>query len=832
VSEPSGTEGPPEGPAPAETVSAGPSAPVPTPEPGAGRVPAPERGEALAGRYVLEKEVGRGGTGVVYRVFDIVARRTVALKLMDGAGLSSISSRERLYREVRYGRSVLHSHVRRVFDVFEAEGRCFVTMEYAAGGSLREVVGAAGTRPWSDRLADARAVVAGLAAIHAAGLVHGDLKPENVLRMDDGRLVVSDFGLSRAMDRMTARTGAGGTPGYLAPELARGEAVSQAADVWSLGVVLHEIFFGVRPVWVERRGGARPRMGDGRGRPSRLEDAAARLCAACLADSPAARPASAQAVVHVLEEALRGRPKRALRRLGATTVLGLVGLAALVFGGWTVLARWRPDPVPGTVVGTAADWSDARILLETGGANCLLALPPDGRKVRIISSNTREAVDVDVRTGQISPSPLLPDTHRWGCPQLSPDGRSLIFTKREGAESLIMFSSHPDGREAVRVTEGMSPAWLPSGREFLFVAERARIARGSLDGERVLFPASAETPAQITHVTPDEKGERAVAIFSWGVGRYSLESYSLPSLTHLGSLPIDSARVPMAVAFDPVRSKFQLSLSEQDSYTWVEGAGSGRLLRLGRAFSYGGVLRAVRTEAGLAFQAWQEVRELALVLGDGLIRPVADRASEARVSRRGDVVFVSDTLDGRRVIGLRRLQDTETRLLTTGPMDRNPDLSSDGASLAYYQASEHAIAHCLVARGYLEECVKIQSHGLPFFVDLRLSPDGKKIAYTGLLEGQYVLRGVSVQDGHSRDLGSMKKYCGMHWASDDELWTLSPDTSGWIEIKALSGRPTGRTLDTGPLSDNSCPPPPPDENRFRVRQARPSKTRIQIVSGI
>jgi serine/threonine protein kinase len=645
---------------------------------------APTRVQTLAGRYVVEEELGRGGTGVVYRVLDQVAQRTVALKLLDGAGMSSPSWRERLFREVRYGRTVVHPHVRRVHDVFNTEGRFFVTMEYASGGSLRELLGAAASeRPWSDRLADARAVVAGLAAIHAAGLVHGDLKPENVLRMGDGRLVISDFGLSRALDRMTARTGAGGTPGYLAPELARGEAVSQAADVWSLGVVLHEIFFGVRPVWEDSGGGARPRVGGGV-RLRGTEGAAARLCAACLADSPAARPSSARALIELLEDLIE--PKRARGRRvawGIAATLGVMIAVAVVVGGGKMLGRERSDP-KGTMVGTAADWSNAQVLLETPtGPNCLVALPPDRRKVRVINTFAREALDIDVRTGHSSPSSILPDTYQWGCPQTSPDGRSLLFTTRQGVENLIMFSSHPNGSDAVRVTEGIFPVWLPSGREFLFAAGRTRLARGNLEGERVLFPASSVPPNQITYITPDRKGERVFAVFGWRFGRYSLEGYDLRSLRHLESIPIASSGTPMGVSFDPARSTFQLSIQEQDSYVWVEALTSGQLLRLGRSSSLMGVIRAVHAEAGLIIQSTEgDYPEMVLSLSDGTTRPVARRASHPRVSSQGDVVFISHLPDGRRVIGLRRLQDADARLLTAGPMDRNPSTNGVTEGLA------------------------------------------------------------------------------------------------------------------------------------------------------
>src|SRR4051812_28248086 len=183
----------------------------------------PPPGPVLADRYVVERELGRGGDGTVYLALDRAGATRVAIKRFDAAPSPEQAAGGPL-RELRLGRAVNHPNVCRVFDFFEAEGRWFLTMEYAPGGTLRTVVGdAAVTRPLADRVADARAIVAGVAAIHAAGFLHRDIKPENVLRMEDGRLVVSDFGLARARDKLTASSNTAGTPGYQAPEAATGE---------------------------------------------------------------------------------------------------------------------------------------------------------------------------------------------------------------------------------------------------------------------------------------------------------------------------------------------------------------------------------------------------------------------------------------------------------------------------------------------------------------------------------------------------------------------------------------------------------------------------------
>jgi serine/threonine protein kinase len=137
-----------------------------------------------------------------------------------------------------------------VFDFEQADGRVFLVMELAAGGTLRnELQGdVIRRRPLAARLADAHAITAGLAAIHDCGIVHRDLSPQNVLRMSDGRLVLSDFGLATDCSENSTSVH-GGTVAYMAPEVVRGGHASFASDVWALGVVMHEAVFGARPRW-------------------------------------------------------------------------------------------------------------------------------------------------------------------------------------------------------------------------------------------------------------------------------------------------------------------------------------------------------------------------------------------------------------------------------------------------------------------------------------------------------------------------------------------------------------------------------------------------------
>ena len=203
-------------------------------------------GTLLADRYRIVALVGRGGMGEVYRAEDLKLDEDVALKLLperlvqDGAALA------RFHREVRIARDISHANVCRVFDIGEANGVPFISMEYIAGEDLATLLRKIGRLPQDKAIEISRQLCAGIAAAHEHGVLHRDLKPSNIMLDDRGKVRIMDFGLAGVAADIQTSEISSGTPAYMAPEQLAGKEVTVQSDIYSLGLVLYEVFTGKR----------------------------------------------------------------------------------------------------------------------------------------------------------------------------------------------------------------------------------------------------------------------------------------------------------------------------------------------------------------------------------------------------------------------------------------------------------------------------------------------------------------------------------------------------------------------------------------------------------
>lgn len=223
----------------------------------AGASPAPEQlqrqsalqsGQRVAGRFVIERALGAGGMGEVYVAHDSTLDEKVALKTI-ASSLVGTAAVDRFRREAQAARRITHPNVVRIHDIGQDGPLSFISMEYVEGQSLGQRLEREGALPTAEVKRIALELCAGLAAAHAAGVTHRDLKPDNVLLDSHGKVRVIDFGLA-SVDSYTGLTATGavmGTPGYMAPEQVLGKDADARTDIYAVGCILYHALAGVPP---------------------------------------------------------------------------------------------------------------------------------------------------------------------------------------------------------------------------------------------------------------------------------------------------------------------------------------------------------------------------------------------------------------------------------------------------------------------------------------------------------------------------------------------------------------------------------------------------------
>lgn len=797
-------------------------------------------GTVLAGRYEVRRLLGRGGMGIVVQALDRVLGENVALKLLRPELASERRWVERLAREVKLARQIQHPNVCRVFDFVQDRGQAFVVMELALRTlrDERRLLGSSSQRAPDDRTMecrfdDVRSIVRGVAAIHAGGVIHRDITLANVLRLADGRLVVSDFGLAMGADDPAASLH-GGTFAYMAPELTLGGKASYASDVWALGVVIHEVMFGDRPSW-------RPNTND----PT-LEELGRHLsapermvldtCRACLSRTERGRPPDAPAVATLLSRARQDR----WRRRPVRAALGAMALFVLLICALVLQRAMKSTqssnesraaapgdaqrPIPWS--GVAADWTDTSKVLLTvhGRIHCIVPLP-DHRTIRLVWGNPRHAEDVDVVTGRRIPSPIVPESYAAGCPDLSPDGRSLIFQGYDDeSRPVVLSSASPDGSHArpfapsANLTNVSEPRWLADGT-LVFSPDEGHAAVADVASNRLTILPAVDA--------------RSSTFVGWRIdGReLMISAAGSDSLIHAQVLSWPDLSIRREVVFAGFDVMADCMLA--GPFVYCTNIQERVLLRIDLERSSGSRLGSIRgqevmllatSNAGLVFTSRRLLSDAWFVESDGVRRPLTRDGVTIDVADCGEKGFLMAKIAGSDEQVTRVSRDGKQTVLTAGNLDFGVECSKKSDDWWFSRAGvgDRGIYHC---RG--QRCGRIVEGfgGRP-----ALSPDGTRLAF--FAEGG---QGLSVKwtpsaGGEIHDVGISEGGCAPGWSSSSTIW-ISRRIRGrpvWTEVEADTGRATGRTAPSANDCQEGHPDPlSPVRPEIRIVMDRISQLRVQ-----
>jgi tetratricopeptide (TPR) repeat protein/predicted Ser/Thr protein kinase len=286
----------------------------------AGSSQALQPGHVLGGRYEILELLGQGGMGAVYKARDREVDRLVALKVIRPELAGHPDVLRRFKQELILARQVTHKNVIRIFDLGEAEGAKFISMEYIDGRDLKSIHAERGKLQPEEAAEIIEQVCLALDAAHAEGVIHRDLKPQNIMVDKHGRVVVMDFGIarSRELSGLTQTGDLVGTPEYMSPEQAKGEEIDSRSDLFSLGIILYELLTGISPYEATTPVVALLKRTQERAvPPDKLDPAIPKfmndIVVRCLEIDPQRRYASAQEILQDLEA--RHGPRRGITTL-------------------------------------------------------------------------------------------------------------------------------------------------------------------------------------------------------------------------------------------------------------------------------------------------------------------------------------------------------------------------------------------------------------------------------------------------------------------------------------------------------------------------------------
>ncbi|QDU28368.1 Serine/threonine-protein kinase PknB [Anatilimnocola aggregata] len=418
------------------------------------------------GRYEIQGVLGSGGMGTVLHAHDPLLKRSVAIKVIHGELLAEKGIATRLVREAQAAAAIEHDHIVAIYSVETHEGLPCIVMPMLRGVTLKRCLEeTTGPLPLAEILRIGREAASGLAAAHSAGLIHCDIKPANLwLETPRGRVKVLDFGLAIVHGENDADTEAiSGTPGYLAPEQARGLALDQRSDLFSLGCVLYRMATGISPFTGERRMRAlwtvlsdppppatklNPKV------PTELSDLIGRM----LARDPSERPATSAAVVEALESFERrlvDQQYRMIRRRWFAAMLAVALMSGCAVAWWGMM-------------NTPAAEAPVKVTFSGDEPSFAVVLRRDGHE-QSLTLGREKTLDLQPGDYTVRPATELPGR------RLVPDHFSVLADKPQALRialvgEITQHVTHTQPVTCVAVRPGLTPLVLSAGLDRTLVA--------------------------------------------------------------------------------------------------------------------------------------------------------------------------------------------------------------------------------------------------------------------------------------------------------------------------------------------------------------------------
>lgn len=809
-------------------------------------------GQLIANRFLVVRFISRGGMGEVYEARDqFLQDAGIALKIIRPEIAADAASSSRFEQEVILARKVVHTHLCPIYEIFRCEQPAppflFLTMKLLQGETLESCLRRPARLESSEAIEICGQLLAGVAALHAAGIIHRDLKPNNVMLERTGQrfnVSIMDFGLARLNQAEATLVGPGtiaGTPGYMAPEMLQGARPTKATDIFALGIVLHQVLTGERPIASPSGLALTPSPA------LRLVHAPAPLVQAVegfLSPEPERRSSAFERIVKSqasLRPSATFFPSSSLRRKGAwywaggTLAVAAVGLAVLL----------TPAPVSGPLDSTQITFSSEpkeaplftdglRFYLESRGVPSEMAVSggiiapmpqvEPGMRLMAISSDGAKVLEWkpevgdDIRRGSLwmasslggAPRRLgnyLVNSPDWGAAAFSPDGQSLLFTDKR-----MLYAADADGSNVKKIWEApqsVDGVCVSPDEQELTVSlwtskDKSRLWRLKLNGKgaHALLPDwPADSEQWGAQWTPDG---RHFIFTSDREGRPNVYELVAPRWFEFWKKPvavrITGNQIPI-VASAPARDSHHLFVLGKS----VQGAMQALDPRTGRLEPYLGGLSASEVVISPDRQ-WMAYTEFptgylwkSKIDGSHPIKLISSGVGTERWSPDGKSLVYSD---GYKLYLISADGGTPEKLIPTGEHEVMPTWSPDGKSIAfsYYNFTDQPLDGIFTV-DLASRKVSMMPNTLGFSGP-SWSPDGKYLVATAVQPSRMML--YSAHTGTWKTLTRFQDPYGFWtWSRDSKsiymgmvqghngIYRLTIPGGKWERVSDLGGTYTG-----------------------------------------